>query len=221
MQINILKLLATSNGDNASLWDALWEEIASGEYENLGAGGGTLLSLKTVIVGLFVGISVAIFVALFTKRALGGFVKYLLKEECLSPESGKTLPELGLADKLWLRRAVKNNVSLRRVIRCREEEEYYAAQYGDEADTKARPRYGANAFHVNPDEHHFYIPEDMKYTADIKFERKGNNWFSAVFSVILLMIGMFALLMALPYILNILNDFMGLFKSSGTNNILN
>ena len=221
MPNNILKMLALSRENQVSLWDELWNNLSSGEYENLSTGTGTLLSLKTIIIGLFVGISVALFVAVFSKRILGGFVRHLLKEECLSPETGKTLPELGLADKLWLRRAVKNNVSLRRVIRCREEEEYYTAQYGEEAQNVPRPRYGANAFHIDPDEHHFYIPEDMKYMADIKFEKKGNTWGGAIFLVIVLMIAMFILLLTLPYVLNILNDFAGIFRPSESKNILN
>ena len=61
----------------------------------------------------------------------------------------------------------------------------------------------------------------MKYMADIKFEKKGNTWFSAVFSVIVLLIAMIALLLALPYILNILNDFVGVLNPSDKSNILN
>ena len=221
MKHKILTYLTVPGEDAPTFWDELWNNITSQDYEHLSSDTGTLLSIKTVIIGLFLGLSVAIFAAVFSKRVLGSFVRHLLKAECLSPETGKSLPELGLADKLWLRRAVKNNVSLRRVIRCREEEEYYAAQYGEEADEKARPRYGANAFHINPDEHHFYIPEEMKYTADIKFEKKGNTWFAAVFSVLILLVAMIALLLALPYILNILNDFVGMFGSSNPNNILN
>ena len=221
MKKSILTLLLKPGEKEPTLWDQLWENLTAREYENLDTSSGTLLSIKTVIIGLFLGLCVAIFAAVFNKRVLGGFVRHLLREECLSPEQGKTLPELGLADKLWLRRAVKNNVSLRKVIRCREEEEYYAAQYGEEANTKPRPRYGANAFHINPDEHHFYIPEDMKYMADIKFEKKGNTWFSAIFSVIILLIAMIALLLALPYILNILNDFVGVLNPSDKSNILN
>ena len=72
------------------------------------------------------GLAAAGFLAVFNKQINGAFVERLLREGCMSPESAKTLPELDLADKLMLRYGVSHSVDLRRVVKCREEEEYEA-----------------------------------------------------------------------------------------------
>jgi hypothetical protein len=66
---------------------------------------------------------------------------------------------------------------------------------------------------VDPDAHHFYIPEDMKYMADVKFEGKGNTWRSAIAFAILMIVLMLVLLGFLPYILSLLNDFVGMLRA--------
>ena len=121
------------------------------------------------------------------------------------PDDGKTLPELNLADKLILRRAVRSSVTLRRVVRCREEEEFFKEQ--EEKSSKKLPD-----FRIDPDIHHFYIPEDLKYTADIKFEGKGTTWPGAIVFALCMIILMMVALVFLPDILQFVNNFVGTFQ---------
>ena len=199
----------TAAEEELPLWKELWyyfyETYFTDEavYEHLNMGGGSLISVRNIIVGLFIGLAVASFAVVFNKRVLGGFVRLLLWEECLSGETGKSLPELNCADKLILRRAVGNSVNLRRVVKCREEEEYLRAQEQDGTKGKGR------GFRVDPDHHHFYIPEEMKYMADIKFEQKGTTWLGAILFVVIMAVALVAVLMVLPQILTLLNDFVG------------
>lgn len=197
------------------LWKVLWNAVYEGlfgtaeVYEHLDMGTGTLLSVRVIIVGMLLGLAVGGFVAAYNKQVLGGFVRTLLHSQCLSPEAGKSLPELDYADKLFIRRAVKKSVSLRRVVRCREEEEFFAKQE-EIKDKRAKKR--AESFRVDPDAHHFYIPSEMKYMADVKFEGAGTTWRSAIASAILMLVLIPVLLTVLPYILRLLNDFVGMMK---------
>ncbi len=184
----------------ALLYDAYFGPTQT--YEHLSMGTGSLLSVRLIILGICLGLAVGGFVAVFNKRVLGGFVRRLLKAECLSAQTGKSLPELDYADKLTIRRAVRTNVSLRRVVRCREEEEF-EAEWGSG---------GKKAFRVNPDAHHFYIPEEMKYMADVKFEAQGTTWRGAIVFAIMMVIVALVLLAILPYVLSLLNDFVGMLK---------
>ena len=190
------------------LWESIWLFFYDcffgplGSYEHLNMGTGTLLSIRFVVIGIFLGLAAGSFVAVFNKQVLGGLVRTLLSEECLSPEAGKSLPELNCADKLLLRRAVGRSVSLRRVVRCREEEEFMVAQ-------KDLPPKKQSAFRVNPDTHHFYIPEDLKYTADIKFEAKGTTWPGAIVFSVFMVIAMLVVLVFLPDILQFVDNFIG------------
>ncbi len=210
----------------ADLWTALRDlfTIDESQYENLWKGSGGSISVVGVIVGLCVGITLACIGAVFNKQVLGRFVRRLLKENCLSPEDAKTLAELRYADKLWIRRAVKNDPSLRRVVRCREEERFYEEQRKLEEEHEAKrkedpslPKFKPQIFRIDANEHHFYIPEALKYTADVKFEGKGSTWPAAVATVIIMGIIMLLILAVLPNILDLLND---LLASAGNNNVV-
>jgi hypothetical protein len=193
----------------------LWESICLflkecfvgplGPYEHLNMGTGSLLSVRFIVIGIFLGLAVGSFVAVFNKQVLGSFVRTLLSEECLSPEDGRTLPELNLADKLTLRRAVRHSVTLRRVVRCREEEEFFKKQ-------EENPPKKLSDFRIDPDTHHFYIPEDLKYTADVKFEAKGTTWPGAIIFSLCMVILMMVALVFLPDILQFVNNFVGSFQ---------
>ena len=157
MKLGFLGALAAAAEEDLPLWQAIgafFYDCFFGDltyYENLDMGTGTLLSARLIVVGIFLGFAAGFFVTAYNKQVLGGFVRKLLGSECLSPETGKTLPELDYAAKLSIRRAVRRSVSLRRVVRCREEEAFYAEQ--EEKATGKRAE-----FRVDPDNHHFYIP---------------------------------------------------------------
>ena len=202
------------------LWEYFVDTYINNEttYENLDFGG--LFSVQTLVIGLFLGLAAAGFVAVFNKQINGAFVERLMREGCVSPESAKSLPELDLADKLTLRYAVSRGVNLRRVVKCREEAEYDAesAQKAEEYAEmrKENPRlpkqFTPKPFKVDPDAHHFYIPEDMKYMAEVKFDRKGNSWWSAVIYAAVILVALVALIVFLPNILNLLDEFIGSLK---------
>jgi len=59
---------------------------------------------------------------------------------------------------------------------------------------------------------HFYIPEDLKYTAELKFEKKGTDWLS----FILVVVGSIALALLIiwvvPELLQMTDNFLGMFN---------
>lgn len=193
-------------------------------YENLKIGSGSLLSVRLIVIGLFVGIALAGFGSVFNKRVLGDFVRKLLGEECLDGERAKTLEELGFAQNFFIRYSVARGVNLRRVVRCREEEEYLANMERQREEYEAKraedpslPKYHKafreKPFRVKADSHHFYIPEDLKGMADTKFDKKGTSWGGAWIMVLIMAIALVAVLLSLPYILNLLDEFVGGFSS--------
>ena len=205
-----------------TVWDEIWDALLHNEtqYENLGNGMFSLSSLRMIILGIFVGLALASFAAVFNKRVWGDFVRKLLYEECLSPESAKTLYDLGYGRNTTIRYGVRRGVNLRRVVRCREEEEYLReleqkqAEYEEKRrEDPSLPKFRAEPFCVSADEHHFYIPEEMKYMADVKFEKQGTTWLGAIVFVFILAVGAVILFLTLPYILNLLNDWFGAVRS--------
>ena len=189
-------------------------------YENIKVGTGTMLSIRVIILGLCIGLALAAFASVFNKRVLGGLVRKLLAEEALSPDSAKTLYELGYSKSLVIHWAVKKSTSLRRVVKCREETEFDEQiklkreehQKKREQD-KSLPRFKETEYKVDSYSDSFYIPEDMKYMADVKFEKKGTTWLGAIVFTLVMAVVFVALTVALPHILGLVDELIGGFKA--------
>lgn len=209
-----------------TIWEDLWEYIygvylgADGTYENLGFGSSTVMSVRLVVLGLFIGVIIACIAMAYNKQVLGGFVRKLLADGCLSTESAKNLEELGYMKNPFIRGAVQKSVNLRRVVKCVEEDEFYARQNEEReiyekkrTEEPSLPKFREQEYRVSASEDRFYIPEAMCETAERKFYAKGSSWLMTVIYIIVLCIAFFVLLLILPHILNTLNDFLGNFKN--------
>ena len=187
-------------------------------YENLSEN--ALFSVPLIVIGVFVGVVIALLATVFNKRILGGMVRKLLMEEALSADSAKTLDELGFKNHLLLRYAVKGNVSLRRVVYCREEEEFLQKQEEERKNAPSPKKFRAKPFRVDPKVHHFYIPEEQKDTAAVKFEKKGTSPVALGILLLVLIVLLIVLLFALPKLMEWLNQLVGSFSSENGNDIV-
>lgn len=200
------------------IWDYFYNTYVDPNeyYENINMGTGTMLSLRIIILGLCIGLCAAAFAAVFNKRVLGGVVRKVLKSEAFSAESALTLEELGYESNPFVRLAVRKSTSLRRVLKCAEEEEFEhsLAQRRKEheqnrKENKKLPKFKESSYKINAYADRFYIPEDMKYMADVKFEKKGSTWFGAIVFSLVMVVVFVAILVALPEILSLINDIAG------------
>ena len=220
-----MKLLAyiLNTGAEQSFLSELWTSFVDtyiyndASYENLNFGG--LFSAQMLIIGLFTGLAIAAIASVVNKQINGAFVARLLERDCLSPENAKTLSELDSAHILSVRWGLARGVNLRRVVRCREEDEYLQvmaqkeAEYAKmrETNPKLPKKFEPKPFRVNPENHHFYIPEDVKYIAQTKFERRGNSVLSAVIWSAVIIVAFVAVMVFLPSLLNLLDALLGTF----------
>ncbi len=216
---NALKI---TEEDNISLIEELWEYFYDKYlhpevyYENLNVDDGSMLFINIIVFGLCVGIVIAAFAAVFNKRVLGGIVRKIIAAEAYSPESAKTLEELGLEGSAVARYAVRKSTTLRRVVKCREEQEHLAAEEqkraeycrAHEKDRRAR-RFRETEYKINPYADVFYIPEEMKYMADVKFEKKGSTWVGAIVSIPVMLVIFVLIVIALPNILSLVDELAG------------
>ncbi len=188
---------------------------SSEEYENLGITGGSMI--PSIVIGIAIGFLIASCMAIFDKRVLGDFVRQVLSYECLSRESAKTLEELGYHKNSFVRGALKSGVSLRRVVKCVEEEiflenvEKERAAYEAAKSDEKKPKFREPKFKMDVSVMHFYIPEEMKYMADVKFEKKGTGVHTLVLAFVLVIAITFALLFFIPELLQMLDNMLGMF----------
>ena len=190
-------------------------------YENLGFGTGTMISIPMIILALAVGIIIAAFMSVINKRVLGEFVRALISEECLSRDSAKTLEELGFEEKYFIQSRLKRGVNLRSVVICVEEEQYNEKMNAErEAAEREGRKFSEIPYVVDPYRDHFYIPEEKKYKADMKFNKRGTGWGGFVVISLLSIVLAIVLLFTVPKILDFVDAFVGAAGSRGNSKIV-
>lgn len=229
----LFQYLATARLSDASelpLWQELWQYFQEkyftfdlNQYENLGlGGGGHLFNIPQMITMMLIGVIIAAVASVFNKRVLGDFVRVMLQHECHSVEKAKTLEELGYLKNSTIRGALRHNVSLRRVVHCVEEENFaqeVAQQRQSYEERRAAnpslPAFVEPTYKMDVNTSHYYIAEKDKYMADIKFEKKGTNWFSFGVVVVCCVVLLCLTLFLLPDIFQYMDNFVGMFKEAG------
>jgi len=204
------------------LWEYFEETYFSAEIpplDNLDLGTGTLISLKTILVGLTLGLIFASFITIYNKKYIGKFVRKLLSEECLSHESAKTLAELGYLKNPGIRQAIKTDKPLSRWIKCVEEDEFYEDMKRKREEYESArekdptlPRFKEINFKRNVNTMHFYISEDKKYTIDVKYDAKGANWVSFILVAVISIVVCAFLSFVLPDLIKMIDNFITVVK---------
>ena len=192
------------------VWNYLYDVYlrADGNYENLGLEKMPLFSIRLTVLGIFIGIIIACIAMAYHKKVLGGIVRTLIAKECLSPENAMSTEELGYKKNFLVKNALERSTSLRSIVKCAEEEEYLAAQAEEKAlyekkreEDPSLPKYKQREYIIDASEDRFYIPEEKKIRAEIKFEKKGSGWVATTVSIVLVVVLFFAVLLVLPQIL--------------------
>ncbi|MBQ2999957.1 MAG: hypothetical protein IJD64_05790, partial [Clostridia bacterium] len=87
-----------------------------GVYENFSVANGLGESVRNIIIAFALALIIVSVVNAYTRQSLGGFVRRLLSEDCLSPDRAKALSELGYFRSTAIRRALARGSALRLVV---------------------------------------------------------------------------------------------------------
>ena len=205
------------------LWNYFVEKYFSTDLpylENFKIESNALFSLRWVIIGITIGIIIASISTVYNKRHIGDFVRRVLYQQCYDAESAKTLLELEYSGIPGIRSVIKTGGSLTRWVRCAEEDEFYAElerqrEAFNEAhkDDPKPPKFKEPEFKRDCSTMHFYIPEELKSKAEVKFDKSGAHWglvfIVAVVSIIICM----ALCYILPDVLKYVDNFITVVKA--------
>lgn len=204
------------------VWQFLYDRyfnIDLAQYKNLDFGTGKLVSVPGMIFGLIIGAVVAAGFASYDKNRLGGFVRKLIKSDCLSSERAKTLEELGYggAKGLGIRSSLKHGTVLRRAVRCVERDAYEADRA--EALRVYREKTGSEKgfdyplFVLDFETARFYIPDEEHYATDIRFDHNGSGWRAYLLCIMIALACLALAFFFLPEMLQMLDNMIGIFKS--------
>lgn len=154
--------------------------IEAREYQNFTFDAASRTMARNAIVALCIGIVLASLYAAYQRGVVGKPVRALLRAEALSPEAAKTLAELSLDRNPFVVFEVERNRVLKGLIRTVEGREGEAMRY--------------------------YIPEELKYRADVRFEAKGNGVFALILTAVVATGLAIALIALLPTFLTIIDN---------------
>ena len=90
----------------------------------------------------------------------------------------------------------------------KERAEFEAAQRDSEGKKQI---FHEPKFKMDPSVMHYYIPEDLKYVADVKFEKKGTGVHTLLLAFILVSALAIALLFLIPELLQMFDNMLGMF----------
>ena len=207
------------------VWNYLYDayfNMGSG-YTNLGTESSPFITVGTVIFGLYIGALIACAVMFYNRQIVGSAVRRMLEKKVHTREGAITLSELGYKKNFLIRSFFRDSNSLRRVVKCVEEEDFYAEQNKNriEYDKKREageklPRFREEIYRVDIENDHFYIPEELEIAAITKFRKKGSTWVSMIVSIVLLTVAFFLILLFMPWFLTQLDGAFGNIKGSNS-----
>lgn len=221
----ILINLSKDASQEPTLLEELWAYVTEkyltldvSMYQNLDIdlGGGGVINLSWAIVALCLGMILAAIMGVYEKKGLGEFVRKLIYEECYTPESAKTLYELGFHKNAAVRGALRGG-SLSKIVVCTQKKEYDDAVAQKKAEyeqtaSKDDPAFRSVAYKIDYQKDTFYIPKDASYAADVRYDKKGSGLISVlVVAVLSVLIALF-IIFILPDMLQMLDNFIGLLR---------
>ena len=183
-------------GELISYFHQTYFSIRFGAYDNFSIGEQTTNIINKIIPALIWGIIIASVATFYCRRIVGAFVRTLIEKEALSPETSVTLFDAGGFRSTVLRRELCRGALLRKVVFCREEQAFL--------DEKGKDA----AYKIDFTKDHFYIPEDLKYRAENRFNPKGSGWQSVVLTVVLVPLVVGLLCRFMPNILQLVDALM-------------
>ncbi len=200
-----------------SLFEELWDylvgkyfSIQNGQYEHINMGTSSIVSLQTIILGIFGGIIIAAAIARYDKNRLGAFVRAIVRNQCLWPEKAMTLDELGFARNGSVKASLRSRNKLGRVVRCIEKEKYEAEVEAARAEYIEKNGSDKDFFmpdyRINFNTDHFYIPDEDHYAAEIRYDNKGSGWRAFLLVIIASVIGAALLFFLIPDMLQLVDN---------------
>lgn len=132
--------------------------IEAKKYEHISFDKGDATMVTLLVFGICAGIVLASLYTLYQRSVPGRLVRALLSAAALSPDAAKTLAEIGCDGNCLLCFELRHNAVLKKTVQKVE---------GEGCDTR------------------YYIPEELKYRAEGRFEKKGNGPLQFIVTAIL------------------------------------
>ena len=208
-----------------TLWEELWAyfhdkyfSVSGGQYEHIHLGSSSVVTMQSIVWGLFIGIIIAAAIVCYDKNRLGAFVREVTRQQALWPDKAKTLSELGFERNGAVKQSLRSRNHLGRIVRCVERDRYdaeveaaraaYIEKNGSDKDFSMPP------YRINFEEDHFYIPDEEHYRAEVRYDNKGSSWRAFLLVVLIAGASIALLLFLLPDMLQMVDNLIDILLES-------
>lgn len=187
-------------------------------YENFDLSSLSSESLEVIVWGICIGIIIGTLFSIFYKTYTSSLFKQLISNEIFDASKACTINELKIKGKWYIKMALKSSDKpLRRFVVCSNADEldipapngfkkfWYTKLLGVEVPAK-----------LPMDKARFYMPEENRIKAELRFTEVKNPVGSFLFAAIILVaVGFFAIY-AVPELLQMLDNFITMIKPTDT-----
>ena len=163
-------------------------------------------AFKLLVLGMYFGVILASLCMLYNKRFIGGFIRKLDSEACLSPESAKTLNELSYGNKLLIKWSLARGNLLRNIVRRAENESEENAENSTRAGGYSKKR-------IDFENARFYIPAEKRDVVIGRFDAKGSTWLSVALTAVIGIIVVVVIFKIAPFIVGLIDESLSGFSS--------
>ena len=126
------------------------------KYEHIAFTEAAARNVQLVVWGICIGFFLASLFSLYQRFVIGAPIRALLRANALSPENAKTADELGFEQGSLYCRILAKSSALQRLVKKAE-----------------------------GDIDRYYVPEDLKYRAELRYEKKGTPIVQALLAALL------------------------------------
>ena len=168
--------------------------IEARDYVHFSIDAATLAAVRNVILGFCIGILLASLYMLYQKLVPGAIVRAILRAEAHTSETAKTLAELGLDKNPLYRFELRHNAMLKKIVLCASAQKSNEDESTDDAAENAAQQ------------ERFYITEEAKYRAELRFDKKGNGVLGLVLTAVLTVVLAILLIKLTPVVLGMVDN---------------
>ena len=183
-------------------------------YENFELYNPTL-TLELIVWSVCAGIVIGAVTAYLQRAVIGAFARRLIADGIDTPEKAVTVEEAGFGKNFLVKLALREGGSLRRTVTLANAEDFppKAASKGGERlrrlfSMDEEPRRALDLTRAR-----FYIPEEDRIRAELKYEIKGTTLGGLAVSIVLVIAIGFAALYILPELFQFLDNFLTSIRS--------
>ncbi len=193
--------------------------IFSVVYENFTFDNPTI-TLTVILWAMYAGLLIAIIASTYNRSYVGEAVRAIVKNECYSPDTALTLEELGIKASALRRYSLRDKTTVRKYIRIANGEECKSVKKRGKASLAVRKFFSmdtADAANYDFSAARFYIPEDKKDTAEIRFGGRKKGVPGIIAFIVTAVLGLavvLALMYFIPEILELLDDLVTYIKNA-------